>query len=85
MHLQVKCKCHKVALMDAKTLIDELTAAGLTQMEIERRSGVDQSTISGIKTGKRGKRPTYQTVDALKRLRDSVMRASKRKAMTLAA
>ncbi|MDE1139554.1 MAG: helix-turn-helix domain-containing protein [Paraburkholderia tropica] len=66
--------------MDAKTLIDELTAAGLTQMEIERRSGVDQSTISGIKTGKRGKRPTYQTVDALKRLRDAVVRSTKRKA-----
>ncbi|WP_322070954.1 helix-turn-helix domain-containing protein [Paraburkholderia bannensis] len=70
--------------MDAKTLIDELLSAGLTQMEIERRSGVDQSTISGIKTGKRGKRPAFETVDALKRLRDSVVRASKRKAQLTA-
>jgi transcriptional regulator with XRE-family HTH domain len=66
--------------MDAKLLIDELLGAGLTQMEIERQSGVDQSTISGIKTGKRGKRPAYETVDALKKLRDSVVRAAKRKA-----
>jgi transcriptional regulator with XRE-family HTH domain len=68
-----------MTFMDAKTLIDELLGAGMTQMEIERRSGVDQSTISGIKTGKRGKRPAYETVDALKKLRDSVVRAARRK------
>jgi transcriptional regulator with XRE-family HTH domain len=65
--------------MDAKTLIDELLGAGMTQMEIERRSGVDQSTISGIKTGKRGKRPAYETMVALKKLRDSMARAARRK------
>lgn len=74
-----------MSYMDAKTLIDELLGAGLTQMEIERRSGVDQSTISGIKTGKRGKRPAYETMAALMKLRDSVARAAKRKAQAAVA
>jgi transcriptional regulator with XRE-family HTH domain len=64
--------------MDAKTLIDELIAAGLTQMEIQRRSGLSQSTVSQITTGRRGKRPSAETFIALTKLRNSVVRAARR-------
>lgn len=43
-------------------------AAGLTQMEIERRSGVDQSTVSGLYTGKRGKRVSFEVASKLQTL-----------------
>ncbi|WP_250501945.1 helix-turn-helix domain-containing protein [Caballeronia sp. AZ7_KS35] len=65
--------------MDAKTLIDELIAAGLTQMEIQRRSGLSQSTVSQITTGRRGKRPSAETFIALTKLRNSVLRAARRR------
>ncbi|MDR5800599.1 helix-turn-helix domain-containing protein [Caballeronia sp. LZ001] len=58
--------------MDIKTIIQDLISAGMTQMEIERQSGVDQSTISGILSGKRGKRPSYRTFDSLQRLHSRV-------------
>lgn len=58
--------------MDAKTLIAELIGAGLTQMEIERRTGIDQSTVSGIYTGRRGKRVSYEVMQKLKALVEEV-------------
>jgi hypothetical protein len=46
---------------------------GLNQMEIQRRSGVDQSVVSALKTGRKGKRMPYETVIALEKLRDEVV------------
>jgi transcriptional regulator with XRE-family HTH domain len=62
--------------MNAQTLIAELMNRGLTQKEIERRSGVDQSTVSAIYTGRRGKRVSYDVVMRLKSLLDEVMAES---------
>lgn len=53
-------------------MIADLMRDGLTQMEIERRSGIDQSTVSGIYTGRRGKRISYEVMLKLKSLHDSV-------------
>ncbi|WP_223996488.1 helix-turn-helix domain-containing protein [Burkholderia gladioli] len=58
--------------MNAQTLIADLMRSGLTQMEIERRSGVDQSTVSGLYTGKRGKRVSYEVVKKLETLHGEV-------------
>lgn len=58
--------------MNAQTLITELMNRGLTQKEIERRSGVDQSTVSAIYTGRRGKRVSYDVVMRLQALLDEV-------------
>jgi transcriptional regulator with XRE-family HTH domain len=60
--------------MDAKTLIAELLASGLTQKEIERRTGIDQSTVSGIYTGKRGKRVSYETMTKLQSFHDEIVK-----------
>ncbi|NML34910.1 helix-turn-helix domain-containing protein [Paraburkholderia antibiotica] len=49
-------------------MIADLMKAGLTQKEIERRSGVDQSTVSSLHTGKRGKRVSYETVSRLQQV-----------------
>ncbi|MDN7544787.1 hypothetical protein [Burkholderia cenocepacia] len=54
--------------MNAQSIISALMAAGLTQMEIERRSGVDQSTVSGLYTGKRGKRVSFEVASKLQTL-----------------
>ena len=40
--------------MDAKQLVDALTAKGLTQKQIVERSGVPQATISKISTSRVG-------------------------------
>lgn len=40
--------------MDAKQLVDALTAKGLTQKQIVERSGVPQATISKISTARVG-------------------------------
>ncbi|MEK6418446.1 MAG: hypothetical protein V4801_02500 [Burkholderia gladioli] len=61
--------------MNAQALIADLMRSGLTQMEIERRSGVDQSTVSGLYTGKRGKRVSYEVVSKLSALHDEVFSA----------
>jgi transcriptional regulator with XRE-family HTH domain len=58
--------------MNANLLVRELIAMGLTQMEIERRSGIDQSTVSALNTGRYGKRTPYTTVCALSNLLESV-------------
>lgn len=60
------------AIMNAQTLITEIMNAGLTQMEIERRSGVDQSTVSALYTGRRGKRVSYEIVSRLQVLHAEV-------------
>lgn len=57
-------------------IIAELMERGLTQMEIERRSGVDQSTVSAIYTGRRGKRVSYDVVMKLNALLDEVRACS---------
>ncbi|MEK7916619.1 hypothetical protein [Burkholderia contaminans] len=62
--------------MNAQTLIADLMRSGLTQMEIERRSGVDQSTVSGLYTGKRGKRVSYEVMSKLTALHDEVCASS---------
>lgn len=62
--------------MNAQTIIAELLRRGMTQKEIERRSGVDQSTVSAIHTGRRGKRVSYEVVIRLQGLLDEVMAES---------
>lgn len=59
--------------MKANLLVTELLSFGLTQMEIEKRSGVAQSIVSALKRGVRGKRMSYETVMALEKLRDEVL------------
>jgi transcriptional regulator with XRE-family HTH domain len=59
--------------MNAQTIISELVARGLTQKEIERRSGVHQSTVSAILTGRRGKRVSYEIVVKLQKLLEDVI------------
>ncbi|MDN7965581.1 hypothetical protein QZM92_26735 [Burkholderia multivorans] len=53
-------------------MIADLMGSGITQMEIERRTGVDQSTVSGLYTGKRGKRVSYEVVIRLQALHAEV-------------
>jgi len=62
--------------MNANLIVRELIALGLTQMEIERRSGVDQSTVSALNTGRQGKRTPYATVSALNTLLEAVKTTS---------
>ena len=62
--------------MNANLIVRELIALGLTQMEIERRSGIDQSTVSALNTGRYGKRTSYTTVCALNDLLTAVRRAA---------
>ena len=59
--------------MKANLLVHELFLLGLTQTEIERRSGIGQSVVSALKTGRKGKQMPYETVVALEKLRDEVM------------
>jgi transcriptional regulator with XRE-family HTH domain len=66
--LQSYGKSHRIGAMDAKATIAELMGAGLTQTEIARRTGIDQSTVSGIYTGRRGKRISYEVMQKLKSL-----------------
>jgi transcriptional regulator with XRE-family HTH domain len=58
--------------MNAQSIIAELMQRGLTQKEIERRSGVDQSTVSSLYTGKRGKRVSHDVIVRLQNLLDEV-------------
>jgi transcriptional regulator with XRE-family HTH domain len=58
--------------MNAQSIIAELMQRGLTQKEIERRSGVDQSTVSSLYTGKRGKRVSYDVIVRLQSLLDEL-------------
>lgn len=60
--------------MTAQTLIADLLASGLTQKEIERRTGIDQSTVSGIHTGRRGKRVSYETMTRLQSVHDEIIK-----------
>lgn len=69
-----------MGFMNPQTLIAELMGANLTQKEIERRTGVDQSTISGLHTGKRGKRISYEVMVKLQALHDEVMISRKMEA-----
>lgn len=58
--------------MNAKAIIERLLFRGLTQREIQRRSGLAQSTISHLHTGTRGKRTSYEIVDRLQKLLEEV-------------
>jgi transcriptional regulator with XRE-family HTH domain len=53
-------------------LLNELIAAGYTQRRIAQESGLDQTTISRLINGKRGTRPTYETVLAIRGLHGRV-------------
>ncbi|MGS1019742.1 helix-turn-helix domain-containing protein [Burkholderia glumae] len=53
--------------MKGTLVVNELLSLGLSQMEIERRSGVDQTTVSALKRGTR-KSTSYEKVVALEGL-----------------
>jgi transcriptional regulator with XRE-family HTH domain len=54
--------------MNAQTLIERLLTRGLNQSEIQRRTGISQSTISHLYKGTRGKRTSYEIVKKLEDL-----------------
>ncbi|WP_429499473.1 helix-turn-helix domain-containing protein [Robbsia andropogonis] len=58
--------------MNPKNIIERLLASGLTQKEIEARSGVKQSTVSHIYTGTRGKRTSFDVVSRLHKLLEEI-------------
>ncbi|MET3448299.1 helix-turn-helix domain-containing protein [Ralstonia sp.] len=58
--------------MKAQDIIARLRAFGLTQLEIARRSGMAQTTVSHLGTGLRGKRTSYETVRRLTELLSEV-------------
>lgn len=58
--------------MTANELVRHLIASGLTQKEIERRSGVHQSVVSALNTGRYGKRTPYTTMRALELLAEAL-------------
>lgn len=62
--------------MNPQKLIADLMGANLTQKEIERRTGIDQSTISGLHTGKRGKRISYEVMVKLQALHDELLKST---------
>ena len=76
-YLSSKYKCNILGVMNAQSIISALMVAGFTQMEIERRSGVDQSTVSGLYTGKRGKRVSFDVVSKLQALHAEVLAQQK--------
>jgi transcriptional regulator with XRE-family HTH domain len=59
--------------MNAQAIISELVNRGLTQQEIQRRSGVHQSTVSALLTGRRGKNTSYDIVTKLQKLLEEVI------------
>lgn len=63
--------------MNANLIVRELLAHGLTQKEIERRSGIKQCVVSALNTGRYGARTPYNTMLALKTLLDAVSAESK--------
>ncbi|HEM7889455.1 hypothetical protein [Burkholderia cepacia] len=63
--------------MNPQAIISDLLNFGFTQMEIERRTGVDQSTISSLYTGKRGKRVSYEVGSKLQALHRAVFARQK--------
>ena len=59
--------------MNATTLVREILGTGkITQAKIASRINKSQSIISALNTGKYGKRTPYDTVIALKALRDEL-------------
>lgn len=62
--------------MNANIIVRQLMGLGLTQREIERRSGVKQCVISALNTGRYGRRTPYDTVMALQRVLDEVESSS---------
>ncbi|WP_153100820.1 helix-turn-helix domain-containing protein [Paraburkholderia hayleyella] len=62
--------------MSAHPILSKLLSHGLTQMEIHRRSGIPQSTISHLHTGRRGKRPSYDVIVKLEKLLRDISTAS---------
>ncbi|WP_257827933.1 helix-turn-helix domain-containing protein [Burkholderia glumae] len=64
--------------MNAKTIIDQLLAHGLTQSEIQRRWGIPQATISHLYTGSRGRRTSFETMRRLHEALQDVLREAAR-------
>ena len=62
-------------LMNANNIVRELMSLGLTQREIERRSGVKQCVVSALNTGRYGRRTPYDTLVSLQRVLDDVKRS----------
>jgi Helix-turn-helix len=69
-----------VELPDPAELIGDLRAAGLTQQEIEARTGIAQSTISQLANGQRGGHTTARVLFGLAALHKEVCGAPRRKA-----
>jgi len=55
---------------------------GLTQREIERRSGVKQCVVSALNTGRYGRRTPYDTLISLQKVLDEVRQLSDERAGT---
>lgn len=61
--------------MNANTIVRELMSLGLTQREIERRSGVKQCVVSALNTGRYGRRTPYDTLISLQKVLDEMRQA----------
>ncbi|MFP1683369.1 hypothetical protein ACLD0W_12725 [Alloalcanivorax sp. C16-1] len=62
-------------MTDPKILIEQLMAAGETQLSIERATGISQATISRIKSGI-SQDPRSSTVTRLRDYADEVLKGS---------
>lgn len=63
--------------MNATQLIHDLLNLGLKQRAICEKTGLSQSTVAQLNTGRRGKRPSYETVSKLAVLHTKVLSDSK--------
>jgi transcriptional regulator with XRE-family HTH domain len=54
--------------MSAKLLLENLIAAGLTQVEIARRIGCTANYLSMIRAGRRGQRPGFEFMSKMAEL-----------------
>lgn len=67
-----------IVRMNATQLIHDLLSLGLKQREICEKTGLPQSTVSHLSTGRRGKRPSYETASKLAVLHAKVLANSKK-------
>lgn len=58
--------------MNANIIVRQLMSMGLTQREIERRSGVKQCVVSALNTGRYGRRTPYSTLVSLQKVLDAM-------------
>lgn len=62
-----------MAVMDFKTVLQQIADAGMTQAEIAQKCGCKQASISDLSTGKT-KQPNYQLGSSIVALHKKVMR-----------